>query len=164
MNETRSSDILKLMKLTGKDKDSCIDALDQNDGDIDAASIYLGGAKKKKPKEKKVFKIGDVVVCIDTKQGKLPQDCYEFLLTYKKFRVIDINDKLNIDLGHRLAENGNPFFFAPNRFDLLEGKAPVKVIEPEPKVAARVSKIVKDGPIKGFNGEILDPLFGDKNI
>lgn len=80
-----------------------------------------------KKKDKKLFKIGDVIVCINTKRGNLPLDCHEFLLTYKKFKVIDISDKLNIDLGYRLAENGNPIFFNSNRFELEK-------IKPEPKI------------------------------
>jgi len=81
--------------------------------------------KDKKPKEKKVFSVGDVVICLNNKEGKLPPDALDFLLTFKKFKVLQVNDKLNIDVGHKTAE-GNPFFFAPNRFELANGKAPIQ--------------------------------------
>ena len=92
--------------------------------------IYLQLFESFKPRED--WQVGDIVVCIDNKTGKLTPDCIEFLLTYKKFKVLVVNDKLNIHVGHML-ENGNPYFFSPNRFELAEGKAPMKRIEPEKK-------------------------------
>lgn len=123
-----------LAKLTGIDEDSAYEILDDHGWDMDSAVASMKGGKKKKSKDKKIFKVGDIVKCIDNHAGKnMPPDSIDFLLTYKKFKVKDVNDKLNIDIGHRLAENGNPYYFSPNRFELIDGVAPVKKAEPEKK-------------------------------
>jgi hypothetical protein len=83
----------------------------------------------KKQKTKKFFKKGDIIKCISNDKGKLPEDCHQFLLTYKKFKVIDVNENLNIDIGHRLQENGHPYYFTPDRFELINGTAPLKTVE-----------------------------------
>lgn len=110
------------------DPDTIEEYLDSVNWDIDKTKSLLK-SKKKKNKEKKIFNVGDIVICIDNKPGKLPQDCVDFLITYKKFKVLDVNDKFNIDIGHKSAESNNPYYFSPNRFELLNGKAPVKVID-----------------------------------
>jgi hypothetical protein len=120
--------IKKLRSLTGMDSDECHEILDDHDWDLASAvsSLKGGGVKKKKEKDKKIFKIGDWIKCIDTKPSKnMEPECAEFLVTYKKFRVKDVNEKLNIYLGFNLSSNGNPYYFSPNRFELLEGNAPV---------------------------------------
>lgn len=122
--------IKHLCDITGEDPDVCEEALEESDWDLDKARAYFK-TKKKKNKEKKIFNIGDIVICIDSKPGKLPPDCVDFLITYKKFKVLDVNDKFNIDLGHRSAESNNPYYFSPNRFELKDGKAPVRIIGAE---------------------------------
>mgnify|MGYP001247373173 CR=1 FL=1 len=109
----------QFLKLKGKK------ATDLTSKEIEEYKMLAGGEKKKKPKDKKIFKVGDVVTCLSTKEGKLPPDAIDFLLTYKKFHVLDVNDKLNIDIGH-ISTSGNPFYFAPNRFELIDGIAPVR--------------------------------------
>lgn len=91
-------------------------------------------------KEKKVFKKGDVVKCIDADLGKLPVDCHEFIMTYKKFKVLDVNDNFNIDLGYRLQENGNPYYFNPKRFELLNGTAPTVIIGKDDESKSKAKK------------------------
>lgn len=134
--EGSKEDKVKLfMKLTGvDDPDYAYEYLDDNDWDMDSAVNAKMKGKKKKSKDKKIFKVGDIVKCIDNHAGKnMPPDVIDFLLTYKKFKVRDVNDKLNIDIGHKLAENGNPYYYSPNRFELIDGIAPVKKAEPEKK-------------------------------
>lgn len=134
--EGQKEDKVKLfMKLTGMDDpDYAYEILDEYDWDLDNAISAKMKGKKKKSKDKKIFKVGDIVKCIDNHAGKnMPPDVIDFLLTYKKFKVRDVNDKLNIDIGHKLAENGNPYYYSPNRFELLDGIAPVKKAEPEPE-------------------------------
>lgn len=108
--------------------DDAYELLSENDWDLKKAMYYYKHGKKAKTIEKKEFKIGDIIKCVDSDPGKLPKDCYEFIMTYKKFKVLDVNGKLNIDLGHRLVENGNPYYFSPNRFELLNGIAPKKIV------------------------------------
>jgi len=88
----------------------------------------------KKVKQKKEFKKGDVIKCVELSQGKIPRDCFEFLLTYKRFKVVDVNEKMNIYLGYNLLENGNPYYFSPNRFELIDGTAPLKDLNTDENV------------------------------
>jgi hypothetical protein len=75
--------------------------------------------EKKSKKEKKKFEIGDILILTNKdKTGKLPEEAREFLLTYKKFKVIHINEKFNIDIGC-ILNNGNSYYFNPNRFDKI---------------------------------------------
>ena len=130
-------EIKELMSLSGRDQEDCEEALDEFDGDMVKALTHLkhvDSSGKKKKVDKKIFKVGDVVTCINIDKKKLPPDCYEFLNTYKKFKVLDVNAKLNIDLGHRLETNGNVYYFSPNRFELLVGKAPTTAVAKEPSV------------------------------
>jgi len=83
--------------------------------------------KEKKKGDKKVFNIGDVVVCTEIKSKKLPQEAIEFLSTFKYFKVIDVNDNYNIDIGYVTAE-GTKFYFNPNRFELKD--KPKKKLDP----------------------------------
>jgi len=125
-------DIMKLRKLTGMPSETCEKIYDENDRDVEASMeelLELKKGKKKKPKEKKMFKVGDIIIRVDDSPGKLTPDCLDFLATYKKFKVLDVNDKLQIHIGH-ISPSGNPFYFSPNRFELIEGKAPL--FNPEP--------------------------------
>ncbi len=127
----------KLSSVTDMDSDDCEEYLIENDWDLTKAHNDWKkehGDKKKKPKDKKIFNVGDIVTCIDNKPGKLAADCVDFLITYKKFKVLRVNDKLNIDLGHISSDTHEPFLFSPNRFELLNGTAPVKKAEEEKKV------------------------------
>ena len=82
----------------------------------------VGDKKEKKKKEKKIFNVGDIITIIERKQGKLPQDAYEFLLTYNKFTVKEINDHNNLYLGFdRIGDDSEKmekYFFNSNRFEL----------------------------------------------
>lgn len=116
MNEGKSDDIMKLMKLSGKDKDECILAYDEAGGDVSDALNKLG----KKPKEKKIFKEGDIVVRIASPDSsKLTPDCQEFLKTYKFFKIIHVNENHNIDIGY-VTPDGKQFYFSPNKFELRD--------------------------------------------
>ena len=88
--------------------------------------------REKKPKEKpprKVFNVGDIIILIKKEQKKLPNDAYEFLLTYSKFEVKAVNENGNLYLG--FDRNGEEFWFAPNRFELKPLDKP-KPIEKDP--------------------------------
>lgn len=148
--ESRAADIAKLKEATGLPNDICEEAYDEYDCSVEKAYKALKAGKK--PKDKRMFNVGDIVVCIDNKAGKLTPDCLEFLLTYKKFKVLEVNDKMNIHVGHRL-ENGNPYFFSPNRFELAEGKAPMKRIEPEKKEPQQPKPEVAGGWSGGMDAE-----------
>ena len=77
---------------------------------------------KKPKKEKKKFDVGDILMCLNNKQGKLPYDAYDFLLTYKKFTVKSVSEKGNLDLGCKITKNDTGvekiYLFSPNRFEL----------------------------------------------
>lgn len=74
---------------------------------------------KKKVKEKKKFDIGDILILVNKeKTDKLPTEAKEFLLTYKKFKVLDVKENLNIHIGC-LLDNGNKYYFNPNRFEKM---------------------------------------------
>lgn len=82
--------------------------------------------KKEKIIYRKIFKPGDIVILSNKNKGKLPDEAFDFLLTYKKFKVTEVNDNYNIHVGYFL-ENGNIYYFSPNRFELMSGKAPLKI-------------------------------------
>jgi len=71
---------------------------------------------KKEKKPKKIFNVGDVLTLKKTKQGKLPDEAYDFLMTYGRFDVIEVNENGNLYLG--FDRNGEKFFFNSNRFEL----------------------------------------------
>ena len=136
----RLADALNLKKMFGIDIDEASRLLDDYDGDIDAVIQELGDrkgisldtkGKAKKPKEKRLFKVGDIIKCIDANPGKLPPDCVQFLNTYNSFKVKEVNPQLNIDLGYILESNGHQYFFAPHRFELKKGTAPLVMVGPE---------------------------------
>ena len=184
---TKKEKILRVRKSTGIEAAEAEGYLDENDWDINDAISAIKGGKKKKPKDKKIFKVGDIIVCIDPKPGKLPADCVDFLMTYKKFKVLDVNEKYNIDLGHKLVENDNPYFFSPNRFELMNGIAPVMksdgtIVEsgketPQPEAApsagkaggqSKMDELKKKmgGDVIGKTGKVVKPFsdfadFGD---
>jgi hypothetical protein len=85
----------------------------------DYADFIKQKEMKKEKKEKKVFSVGDVVVCINDKAGKLPPDAVEYLRTFKKFTILDINGALNIDIGYKTSD-GKTFYYSPNRFELKD--------------------------------------------
>lgn len=138
----KSENILKLAKITGMGIGRCTSVYDDCDGDMEEAMEQLSNmGKKKKPKDRKIFQPGDIIVVKNLEdKGKLPPDAYEYLLTYKYFKVIEVNEKLSIHIGHITPETHNPFFFSPNRFELKEGIAPVKKHEPTPEEIAAKAK------------------------
>ena len=75
--------------------------------------------KEKKKMDKKIFNVGDIVVCIEIRSKKLSQDAIDFLSTYKYFKILDVNKNYNIDLGYVTSE-GSKFYFSPNRFELKD--------------------------------------------
>jgi hypothetical protein len=91
-------------------------------------------------------------------------DCVDFLLTYKKFRVREVTDKLNIDIGHKL-ENGNPYYFSPNRFELINGVAPLQIVDSIKESLSSFKKIIDDNrkKIKNFE-EHNDNNYYDHNL
>lgn len=82
--------------------------------------------KKKEKKPKPVFQVGDIVTCINTKQGKLTREESEYLQTFKRFKVIAVSDSLSIDIGYRTPD-GKVFSFTPTRFQLKERPVSKKV-------------------------------------
>jgi len=72
----------------------------------------------KKKKEKIKFKIGDKLRCIEFKVGKLDPECVEYLKTYKYYKVLDVKEDFNIDIGY-ITPNGKRFYFSPNRFEKI---------------------------------------------
>jgi len=82
---------------------------------------------KKDEKEVKKFEVGDVLVITDKKKSsKMPEDAYDFLMTYKTFTVNDVSDSGKLNLGCRISKNENGkgvekiYLFSPNRFELKE--------------------------------------------
>jgi hypothetical protein len=97
--------------------------------------------KKKKGEEEekplKTFNVGDVITLSDNKKSsKIPEDAWDFLITFKTFTVKKVNDKGRIDLGCNISKNTpeggveKTFMFNPNRFE-LKTPAPVSEIKPE---------------------------------
>lgn len=113
---TTSEMIAALMKSTGKPSEECIKALKMSNNDANKALELLGGKQKK---EKKLFNVGDIVICVNPKSAKLNQDAIEFLLTYKYFKILDVNENKNIDIGY-INNEGKNFYFSPNRFELRD--------------------------------------------
>lgn len=96
------------------------------------------GAKEgEEEKPLKTFNVGDVIVLVDNKKStKIPEDAWDFLMTFKTFTVRKINEKGKIDLGCNISKNTpeggveKTFMFNPNRFE-LKTPAPVSEINPE---------------------------------
>lgn len=135
----KSEDIDALMNHTGLEREECIKVLKSTNGNLYKAYQYLMKTSNKikpglepmeKPKkDKKIFKIGDVIIRTKMDQGKLTDDCMEFLRTYKYFKVQEINSNLNIDIGYRTPE-GEKYWFSPNNFELKD--KPKEVPQPKP--------------------------------
>jgi hypothetical protein len=130
ISNIKSEDIDALIKHTGLDREKCIEVLKMTKGSLYKAYDYLiknhgdkikpGIKPMEKPKkEKKIFNIGDVIIRTKMEQGKLTDDCMEFLRTYKYFKVQEINSNLNIDIGYRTPE-GEKYWFSPNNFELKD--------------------------------------------
>ena len=156
----RVADVLKLRKMFGLDPKEASDLLDNCNGDLDLAIEKLGDSidtkaetKMKEPKSRKLFKVGDIVKCIDPSPDKLPPDCVQFLNTYNSFKVKDVNESLKIDLGYRLESNGHQYFFAPHRFELKNGKAPL--VDKNGKIIPEFVK-VEPAPMPEIKKNIFD--------
>jgi len=128
-----------------------------------------GKPEEEKPeKEVKHFEVGDVILLIDTKKSnKLPMDAYDFLMTFKKFTVIKVNDKGKLDLGCHISKNEPDgtgvekiYMFAPNRFE-LEDKELAKTREMskiKPAEVAEEGGVGWEGMGKTVDGpEEVDP-------
>jgi hypothetical protein len=125
---TKEGKIKEFAKLTGVDEDEAEEILSEYEWDFTKALLEKG--RKKKPKDKKIFKVGDKIICIDFKPSKNMEPwCIEFLQTYKYYTVKDVKENLNIDVGLISPASGQAYFFSPNRFELREGKAPIKKAE-----------------------------------
>lgn len=111
-----TKDLMTLMKLTGKDKETCYRVLKTCEGDVNKAFELLGGKQKK---EKKLFNVGDIIICTNPKSSKLGPEAIEFLLTYKYFKILDVNENKNIHIGY-VNNEGKAFYFSPNRFELRD--------------------------------------------
>lgn len=101
--------------------------------DDDEADAWYGEPKTAKPaapkkdkddKEEKKFEVGDVLVLVDNKpSSKMPADAFDFLQTYKTFKVLSINDKGKINLGCRISKNEagkgveKIYMFSTSRFE-----------------------------------------------
>lgn len=107
---------------------------------------YQPGKGRKKPGEKeepphKEFFTGDVLVLVDDKPSrKVPQDAWDFLMTFKEYTVRKVNEKGKIDIGCRISKNTPEggvekiYMFSPNRFDLKGGARPEGWVKPEPGI------------------------------
>jgi alanyl-tRNA synthetase len=71
-------------------------------------------------KKRKTFQEGDVVVVVKPGQGKLPLEAWEFLRTYKRFKVLSLNENGKINLGCHVTRDGvsKLYFFSTKRFEL----------------------------------------------
>lgn len=96
----------------------------------DAHKKYVSPKKPdEEKKDKKVFNVGDKVICIKL-DGKIPPDAVEFLKTYKLFTILQVTDKLSVDVGHK-TEEGKPYYFSPNRFELKDKPKEIPKVEKE---------------------------------
>lgn len=136
------------------DLEEALDSLEARPSSTKSTTVKKSG--KSSGPEKNVFKVGDKVICIDDKKergGKVMEDdCVEFLKTFSYFTVREVTPKLNIDIGHRLAKNGNVFYFSPNRFKLKDGiTQTTRTINDKPKEEEPVAKKSKDeDAVQGF--------------
>jgi len=71
------------------------------------------------------FKVGDTLVLADNKKSsKIPEDAWDFLMTYKEYDVLRVNDNGKLDLGCHISKNTPEggveklYLFSPKRFAL----------------------------------------------
>lgn len=107
---------------------------DWYDDDEQAYKPRVAAPKDKKPKEEKKFNAGDDLILVNDKQSsKMPQDAYDFLMTFKTFTVLSINDKGKINLGCRISKNENGvgvekiYMFSTDRFELKNPPAKTEI-------------------------------------
>jgi hypothetical protein len=74
---------------------------------------------------KLLFKVGDVLVLAnDKKSGRMPEDAYDFLTTFKTYTVQKVNPNGKIDIGCKICKNEPEggvekiYMFSPKRFKL----------------------------------------------
>jgi len=141
--KSKSDKVEELRDATKRSIEDCVDALEENDWKLEAA--YKSLKDTKKPKDKKMFRPGETIICIDSKPSKtLPEHALEFLLTYKYFTVKDVSDKLNIFIGHVSPDTGQNYYFSPNRFELREGTAPLqKAEEDDANTERKIARFTK---------------------
>lgn len=75
------------------------------------------------------FEVGDVLVMTDTKQSKkIPEDAWEYLLTYKTYTVLKVSETGKLDLGCHISRNTPEggvekiYMYSPKRFSLKDDK------------------------------------------
>ncbi len=73
------------------------------------------------------FKEGDTLILIDNKKSsKIPNDAWDFLMTYKLFKVERVSDSGKLDLGCHISKNTPEggvekiYMFSPKRFALKD--------------------------------------------
>jgi len=80
------------------------------------------------------FKSGDILVLSDTKKSnKIPDDAWDFLMTFKEYKVIKVSDTGKLDLGCHISKNTPEggvekiYLFSPKRFSLKNASdSPIK--------------------------------------
>lgn len=132
---------------------------DDDDPEPDPEEIL----KKKKPekeKEIKRFNVGDVLELADDKKPKkIPEDAWDFLMTFKTFTVLQVKENGKIDVGCKISKNEpdrgveKDFFFNPNRFKLLKA-AEVEPSKAEPQASIEEPIDPHKIPWKDYDPEI----------
>jgi hypothetical protein len=124
-----------------------------DDDDDDRPGKYppKKGKPGKEEKSHKEFYPGDILVLVDNKPSrKVPQDAWDFLMTYKEFKVRKINDKGQLDLGCLISKNTpeggveKRYMFSPNRFELKNAR-PEGWVKPVPEGGIKPLEVDEDG-------------------
>lgn len=96
-----------------------------NDEWVQPSPKKIKKEKEKPEKEIKKFNVGDELVLVDNKKSnKLPEDAYDFLITFKTFKVLKVSETGKLDLGCHISKNTPEggvekiYMFSPNRFEL----------------------------------------------
>jgi hypothetical protein len=88
------------------------------------AEQALNNEEEKKTEDTQ-FKEGDIIILFDNKKStKIPDDAWDFLTTYKEFKVIKVSETGKLDLGCHISKNTPEggiekiYLFSPKRFAL----------------------------------------------
>lgn len=92
---------------------------------------------KKNEKTPNPFSVGDVLILSNTKKSsKIPDDAWDFLMTFKTFTVVNVKENGKLDLGCIVSKNAPEggkevtFLFSPSRFSLKEPSKENKLLTP----------------------------------